>query len=261
MCALSIFWPSPEKQARAKETGRVVPAETLEASLRQVPISVKILAPKADFFAELDNSGSEVKLTTEGVTWDSFRDNWVQFESIVDETTYSDTMLDPAEEAFKRPGLDRMMSIMEDSEASELDAVLETSEEAPKVRQPSREEIEENIAIENNIARLSGISVGCSRDSSRRSRRHSTLHPDQTKKSKCPTVLPPSYNGRNSLWLFSESYAIPSWFSFDMSTQENYGVETKGFNGPFKEVRAKLDFDYHGERATAVCLQNWRLVF
>merc|ERR1712127_857015 len=45
--------------ARAKETGRVVPAETLEASLRQVPISVKILAPKADFFAELDNSESE----------------------------------------------------------------------------------------------------------------------------------------------------------------------------------------------------------
>lgn len=64
--------------SRAKATGRVVPVETLENSLRQVPVSVKKLAPMADFFAELDNSSGEVSMMTEGITWDSFRDNWAQ---------------------------------------------------------------------------------------------------------------------------------------------------------------------------------------
>ena len=32
----------------------------------------------ADFFAELDNATGEVQLVTEGLTWDSFRDNWAQ---------------------------------------------------------------------------------------------------------------------------------------------------------------------------------------
>ncbi|KAL7530755.1 hypothetical protein ACHAXR_007132 [Thalassiosira sp. AJA248-18] len=66
---------------RAKDTGRVVPIETLEMSLKQVPISVKKLAPIADFFCELDNSptpSGEVTLKTEGVTEDKFRDNWAQ---------------------------------------------------------------------------------------------------------------------------------------------------------------------------------------
>lgn len=63
---------------RAQDTGRIVPLETLELSLKQVPISVKILAPTADFFAELDNSPGDVTMTTEGITWDSFRDNWAQ---------------------------------------------------------------------------------------------------------------------------------------------------------------------------------------
>ena len=65
---------------RAKETGRVVPIETLELSLSQVPISVKKLAPDADCFCELDNSptSGEVSLKTEGMTWDEFRDNWAQ---------------------------------------------------------------------------------------------------------------------------------------------------------------------------------------
>ena len=56
----------------------MVPDETLEKSLEQVPISVKKLAPLADFFCELDNSEGEVKLSTEGITWDKFRDNWAQ---------------------------------------------------------------------------------------------------------------------------------------------------------------------------------------
>eukprot|EP00581_Thalassiosira_minuscula_P006305 CAMPEP_0183746956 /NCGR_PEP_ID=MMETSP0737-20130205/67020_1 /TAXON_ID=385413 /ORGANISM="Thalassiosira miniscula, Strain CCMP1093" /LENGTH=406 /DNA_ID=CAMNT_0025982663 /DNA_START=266 /DNA_END=1486 /DNA_ORIENTATION=- len=65
---------------RAKDTGRVVPIETLELSLKQVPISVRKLAPQADFFCELDNSptSKEVMLQTEGITWDSFLSNWAQ---------------------------------------------------------------------------------------------------------------------------------------------------------------------------------------
>merc|ERR1719203_109666 len=66
--------------SRARDTGRVVPLETLELSLKQVPISVNILRHEVTFFAELDNSPSagEVTLATENVTWDSFRDNWAQ---------------------------------------------------------------------------------------------------------------------------------------------------------------------------------------
>mmetsp|Transcript_3614 Transcript_3614/g.8001 ORF Transcript_3614/g.8001 Transcript_3614/m.8001 type:complete len:101 (+) Transcript_3614:56-358(+) len=68
------------RKSRAKETGRLVPRETLEMSLKQVPISVNILAPMADFFCELDNSptSGDVTMTTESITWDSFRDNWAQ---------------------------------------------------------------------------------------------------------------------------------------------------------------------------------------
>ena len=62
------------------------------------------------------------------------------------------------------------------------------------------------------------------------------------------TRLPPSYNGRNSLFLFSKSQPIPPSFSLDMSTQENYGVENKSFFGPFRDIRSGLDFAYHGER-------------
>lgn len=49
-------------------------------SLKQVPVSVSVLGPTVDFFAELDNSprNPEVKLATEGITWDEFRDNWAQ---------------------------------------------------------------------------------------------------------------------------------------------------------------------------------------
>ena len=83
----------------------MVPIETLEHSLEQVPISVKKLAPlvrtyinyvlylrkiftlvscilfiltlaQADFFCELDNSVGEVVI--KHPTWDEFRDNWSQ---------------------------------------------------------------------------------------------------------------------------------------------------------------------------------------
>lgn len=67
-------------QHRAKVTGRIVPKETLEMSLKHVPQSIKLLSPIADFFCELDNSpgSEEVALKTIGITIDSFRDNWAQ---------------------------------------------------------------------------------------------------------------------------------------------------------------------------------------
>ena len=48
--------------------------------MKQVPISVSKLAPKVDFFCELDNSPllSEVEIRTEGITWESFKANWEQ---------------------------------------------------------------------------------------------------------------------------------------------------------------------------------------
>lgn len=61
-----------------------------------------------------------------------------------------------------------------------------------------------------------------------------------------PLSLPPSYNGRNSLFLFSKSQAIPSSYSIDRSTQENYGVANRDFGGPFAKIRASLDYNYHG---------------
>ena len=64
---------------RGKDTGRVIPVETLEMSLKQVPISVKELAPVVDFFCEIDNSTSgEVTIRTGGITWDSFQEMWAQ---------------------------------------------------------------------------------------------------------------------------------------------------------------------------------------
>ena len=39
---------------------------------------------------------------------------------------------------------------------------------------------------------------------------------------------------------------MPSYFSLELSTQENYGVENKEFFGRFAEIRRQLDYDYHG---------------
>lgn len=65
---------------RAKVTGRVIPEGTLEMALKQVPISIEKLSQKVDFFCELDNSrdSGEIAIKTPGVTWDSFRNNWLQ---------------------------------------------------------------------------------------------------------------------------------------------------------------------------------------
>ena len=81
-CDCNIYSTTPHiySQHRAKVTGRVVPIETLELSLKHVPESIKLLAPMVDYFCELDNSpnSEEVVLKTEGVTCDSFRDAWAQ---------------------------------------------------------------------------------------------------------------------------------------------------------------------------------------
>mmetsp|Transcript_32673 Transcript_32673/g.75195 ORF Transcript_32673/g.75195 Transcript_32673/m.75195 type:complete len:145 (-) Transcript_32673:3305-3739(-) len=65
---------------RAHATGRIVPRETLEQTLTQVPRSVEILRPLSDFCVELYNAPDteDVELRTEGLTWESFRKTWAQ---------------------------------------------------------------------------------------------------------------------------------------------------------------------------------------
>jgi len=81
---LHIMAPREAVFDRARErsiiTGRVVPHEILEKSLEEVPKSVRILAPLVDFFAELYNppNSEDIELVTEDMTWDSFRQSWVQ---------------------------------------------------------------------------------------------------------------------------------------------------------------------------------------
>lgn len=65
---------------RAKKTGRVVPKETLEMALDQVPRSVKVLAPLADYFAELNNAPNtiDIELLNQDEDWDDFQCQWLQ---------------------------------------------------------------------------------------------------------------------------------------------------------------------------------------
>lgn len=67
---------------RAKKTGRVIPRESLEESLRRCPRSVELLTPKADFVAHIENNGRgpELKLVCQkeqgelkDVTWKDVR--------------------------------------------------------------------------------------------------------------------------------------------------------------------------------------------
>lgn len=66
--------------ARAKSTGRIVPQDVLERALNQVPRSVKILGPLVDYFCEINNApgAPDVELTTEGETWETFENKWMQ---------------------------------------------------------------------------------------------------------------------------------------------------------------------------------------
>jgi hypothetical protein len=67
-------------QARGEKTGRVVPKETLELALEQVPKSVEILRKKVDYYCRLNNSPDfdDIGIDTEGVDWKGFQQNWMQ---------------------------------------------------------------------------------------------------------------------------------------------------------------------------------------
>jgi predicted kinase len=60
---------------RSKTTGRVVPRETLEHALEQVPKSIALLRPECDYFAEIHNAHS-LQLRTG--TWNDFQQAWSQ---------------------------------------------------------------------------------------------------------------------------------------------------------------------------------------
>ena len=70
--------------------------------------------------------------------------------------------------------------------------------------------------------------------------------PLQERSSSTITTNERSVVGRLSSSL-SLSYTIPSYFSLDVSTEENYGTEKMDFYGPFKGIRASLDYSYHGK--------------
>ena len=63
--------------------------------------------------------------------------------------------------------------------------------------------------------------------------------------------LPSSYNGRQSLFLFSSKKGIPQDYDFGKSTQENYNSDDGKFAGPFASIRENLDLDYHGNYTEA----------
>merc|ERR1711862_45294 len=64
---------------RGKLTGRIIPRETLEMALTEVPKSVKILSPLADYFCDLNNEPSKpIEIVTDGITWESFERRWFQ---------------------------------------------------------------------------------------------------------------------------------------------------------------------------------------
>lgn len=68
---------------RGLDTGRVVPLETLQMALEVVPKSVQILAPLVNFFCEFFNDSAisqddEIRLVTNGVTWETFKAQWEQ---------------------------------------------------------------------------------------------------------------------------------------------------------------------------------------
>jgi len=60
-------------------TGRVMPRETLEMALDQVPPSVKVLGPLVTYFCELNNAPGalDIELMTDSTeTGESFERNW-----------------------------------------------------------------------------------------------------------------------------------------------------------------------------------------
>lgn len=60
--------------------------------------------------------------------------------------------------------------------------------------------------------------------------------------------------------LLYPTYPIPPSYSFDKSTEENYGVDSMEFFGPFKSIRASLDYSYHGNYSQSRQLFQDRIV-
>jgi len=71
-------------KSRARKTGRVVPEAEIEASFRQVPESVGVLAPLADFFAQICNEDGRDPVLIEPATWHQFHDTWKDIECDLD---------------------------------------------------------------------------------------------------------------------------------------------------------------------------------
>lgn len=67
-------------KARGEKTGRVVPESVLELALEQVPKSVEILKKDVDYYCRLNNAPfvEDIEIMTEGVTWETFTENWQQ---------------------------------------------------------------------------------------------------------------------------------------------------------------------------------------
>lgn len=66
-------------QNRAKVTGRVVPQELLKTTMNVVPVSVRRLAPFADYCVEMHNPESgNVTIVTSNETFETFQDRWQQ---------------------------------------------------------------------------------------------------------------------------------------------------------------------------------------
>jgi len=80
LMTLGSLWLLPTLQARGEKTGRVIPKETLELALDQVPKSVEILRGKVDYYCKLNNSPDidDIEILTDGVEWQGFQRTWQQ---------------------------------------------------------------------------------------------------------------------------------------------------------------------------------------
>lgn len=91
-----LLYP-PNDQNRSKVTGRVVPQDLLERTIRNVPASFKLLKDRVDFAVEIRNAGPEgtnrrhrsndtvsaidnndndVQIVEPPMSWDEFRKRW-----------------------------------------------------------------------------------------------------------------------------------------------------------------------------------------
>ena len=64
-----------ERAANSKD-GRAVPRELVDASLKQVPESVRVLGPLVDYVAEVENDDDGLRLRRGGADWGAFRAAW-----------------------------------------------------------------------------------------------------------------------------------------------------------------------------------------